>query len=164
MGLGAVLRAPDGALHTLCLLSEGRGCNNEAELLALMAAMRELQQRKAAAVLIHSDNSVMVEQLTKPDAAPIARLTPLLEDARALFRSFASARLVWVPRHRNREADVLARAALGLAPGIFGADKRRRGFGGGLQRPAVRYLADGGNDVFTGVMKSSHIRHGEPNF
>ncbi len=34
----------------------------------------------------------------------------------ALLGTFAQASLHWIPRHRNGEADALARAALGLAP------------------------------------------------
>ena len=40
MGLGAVVTAPDGSRHPISITAEGRGCNNEAELRALMAAMQ----------------------------------------------------------------------------------------------------------------------------
>ena len=38
------------------------------------------------------------------------------EGARDVLQQFAQVNLQWVPRHRNRAADALARAALGLAP------------------------------------------------
>lgn len=116
MGLGAVVTGPDGSRHPLSIAAEGRGCNNEAELRALMSAMQYARQQGATALLVHCDNSVVVEQLAGTAAEPFLRLAPLFEEVRALLRSFASVRLVWIPRHRNREADALARAAVGLMP------------------------------------------------
>jgi ribonuclease HI len=114
MGLGAVLMSPDGTRYPLSTLAEGRGCNNEAELRALMAALQEARQRGATELLIHCDNSVVVGQLAGTAVEPFLRLASLFDEARAMLRSFPAARLVWIPRHRNREADSLARAAVGL--------------------------------------------------
>jgi ribonuclease HI len=116
MGMGAVLTAPDGTRHTLSSPAEGRGCNNEAELRALMAALQAAKQHGATALVIHCDNSVVVQQLLGTALEPFLRLAPLFDEVRAELRSFESARLVWIPRHRNREADALARAAVGLVP------------------------------------------------
>jgi ribonuclease HI len=116
MGLGAVLTAPDGTRHSLSTQAGGRGCNNEAELRALMAALQEARRHGATALVIHCDNSVVVGQLTGTAPEPFVRLAALFDEVRSELRSFASARLVWIPRHRNREADALARAAVGLAP------------------------------------------------
>ena len=116
MGIGAVLTEPGGTRHTLSQALHASGCNNEAELRALMAALRELKVRGATALLVYSDNSILVEQLGSTSAKPVARLAALFDEARALLTSFYQARLKWLPRHRNGEADALARAALGLAP------------------------------------------------
>ena len=126
MGLGAVLTAPDGTRHLLSALADGRGCNNEAELRALMAALQEARQRGAAALVIHCDNSVVVEQLAGTAAEPFLRLASLFDEVRAVLRSFPAARLVWIPRHRNREADALARAAVGLMPKNPAPVRKRR--------------------------------------
>lgn len=114
MGMGAVLTEPNGVRHTLSKAADTKGCNNEAELRALMAALGELQLRGATELIVFCDNSVVVEQLVGTAVKPIARLAPVFEEARVLLRSFGSASLRWIPRHRNAEADVLARAALGL--------------------------------------------------
>jgi ribonuclease HI len=116
MGAGAVITEPDGTRHTLSSASHAIGCNNEAELRALTLALEELKARGATAVLAYTDNSILVEQLGEPAAKPIARMAGLFEDARALLGSFEEASLRWVPRHRNHEADALARASLGFAP------------------------------------------------
>lgn len=116
MGIGAVITAPDGTRHTLSQATHTTGCNNEAELHALTLALQELRARGATAVRAYSDNSILVEQLAVSKAKPIARMAVLFDDARALLASFDDARVQWIPRHRNGEADALARAALGFAP------------------------------------------------
>ncbi|MFS2036057.1 ribonuclease HI family protein [Polaromonas sp. CT11-55] len=126
MGLGAVLMAPDGTRHTLSSPAEGRGCNNEAELRALMAALQHARQHGASELVVHCDNSVVVEQLLGTALEPFLRLASLFDEVRAELRSFASAQLVWIPRHRNREADALARAAVGLMPKVPAPATRRR--------------------------------------
>ncbi|MEH3086681.1 MAG: ribonuclease HI family protein [Xylophilus ampelinus] len=116
MGLGAVMAAPDGVRHTLSVATQCVGCNNEAELRAFVLALESLRARGAAAVEAYSDNSILVELLSRPGAPPPARLAELVGRARALWAGFADARLRWIPRHRNGEADALARAALGMPP------------------------------------------------
>lgn len=130
MGLGAVLVAPDGSRQTLSEAPPERGCNNEAELRALMAALHRLIAQGATAARLYSDNSIVVEQLRSVGDRPsVARLDPLFDEARALLAGVACSSVHWVPRHRNAEADALARAALGLAPKPSrkpGAARRRR--------------------------------------
>ena len=116
MGMGVVLCAPDGTRHTLAQATHTTGCNNEAELRALMLALGELQARGATALRVYSDSSILVEQLGGTTAPPIARLHDLLDEARTLLESFGLVQWQWIPRHRNTEADALARAALGCAP------------------------------------------------
>ena len=106
---------------------------------ALLRALQWLEGQAAAAataVQVISDSRVLVEQLGPPAGTstvePIARLAPLLDEARTVLQRFAQVDLQWVPRHRNRAADALARAALGLAPkaalpaGQVQRGKRRR--------------------------------------
>ncbi|MET3182129.1 ribonuclease HI family protein [Variovorax sp. NFACC27] len=119
MGIGAVITAPDGSRHTLSQATHTTGCNNEAELLALTLALHDLRERGAKAVRAYSDNSILVEQLGAAGGqavAPIVRLAGLFDEARALLGSFDDVRVHWIPRHRNGEADALARAALGFPP------------------------------------------------
>ena len=126
MGLGAVLTEPAGGRHQLSIAADGRGCNNEAELRALMAALQFARQRGATEVLAHCDNSVVVTQLAGTAREPFLRLAPLFDEVRVLLQSFAAAQLLWIPRHRNREADALARTAVGLAPKSQAPTARRR--------------------------------------
>ena len=121
MGLGAVLTSPGGGQTHLSQTSSERGCNNEAELRALMLALREANSLGATALLVYSDSRVLVDQLGGGAAAqPIARLAGLFDEARALLGLFDRLHLAWIPRHRNGAADELARAALGKAPKVTG--------------------------------------------
>lgn len=113
MGLGAVVVAPDGTRQTLSQATHTIGCNNEAELRAVMAALRSLPAQDCL-VEVFSDNSVLVEQLMRPDVQPIARLASLFDEARNMLARFEHGVVRWVPRHRNAEADALARSALGM--------------------------------------------------
>lgn len=127
MGLGAVLVAPDGTRHALSRATHSIGCNNEAELLALTDALLAARTQGARAVQVYSDNSILVEQLGGRAVKPIARLAELFAEARVLLASFDRVALQWIPRHRNGEADALARAALGMAPKVSGkADRRKK--------------------------------------
>lgn len=127
IGLGAVFIEPDGTRHTLSQAANEDGCNNEAELRALLVTLQELKLRGADTLLIHCDNSIVVEQVGSSTAKPIARLAYLFDEARALLHSFDQATLVWIPRHRNSEADALARAALGITEKrVVKTSKKRR--------------------------------------
>jgi ribonuclease HI len=123
IGIGAVLIAPDGVRHTLSQATGTHGCNNEAEARALIAALLALRTLGATSLRIYSDSSILVEQLGAAEAAPITRLAHIFAEARSFMSYFKKIELHWVPRHRNAEADALARAALGLA--TKPANKRR---------------------------------------
>lgn len=114
MSLGAVLTLADGSRHTLSRNLMRSGCNNEAELLALIAALQAAEKLGVRHLTIRTDSSVLLEQLDPAHAQParpIARLQALFEQARGQMRQFDELQLQWLPRHRNTEADALARAA-----------------------------------------------------
>jgi ribonuclease HI len=118
MGLGALLQAPDGTEHALSHAPHSVGCNNEAELRALMLALSEAQAHGAQSLRIVSDSRLLIDQLGSSGAAPIARLALVVEAARTQLQHFAAIEWQWVPRHRNGAADALARAALGAPPKV----------------------------------------------
>lgn len=114
MALGAVITAPDGTRQLLSQACPDQGCNNEAELRALMAVLQTLLGLQARRLAIFTDSSVLVEQLAPSPrpTRPIVRLADLFDQARAMLAEFEHVQLRWIPRHRNTEADALARAAL----------------------------------------------------
>ena len=126
IGLGAVLVAPDGTRHCIAQLSQPNGCNNEAEARALILALDTARQLGARQLRIHSDSDVLVQHLNGKAITGIVRLNVLFGTLRQQMAAFESTELCWLPRHRNAEADALARGVLGLAPKAAKKPLRRR--------------------------------------
>jgi ribonuclease HI len=116
MAVGAWLRAPDGQEHTLSQPLKGSGCNNEAELRALLIALPWAVALGAHPLLICTDSRLLVEHLTPGGKPPHARLRDLVETAQRMMDEHPMLTLQWVPRHRTGQADALARSALGMPP------------------------------------------------
>lgn len=118
MQIGGIAHAPDGSAHRFSQALMHEGCNNEAEALAAIHALRWLQAQQARTVLLHTDNSILAEQLGKPGAKRIERLAAVYEQARALLAGFERVQVQWIPRHRNAVADALARGDAPAAASI----------------------------------------------
>jgi ribonuclease HI len=114
IGLGALLVSPEGARIELSSPAGRTGCSNEAELVALCAALEQAGSLGARHICIRGDSDFVVRHLRGEQRTAIAPLIGLVERSEALLAQFESVRLEWVPRHRNRDADRLSRAALGL--------------------------------------------------
>ncbi|MDQ8023375.1 MAG: reverse transcriptase-like protein [Moraxellaceae bacterium] len=115
IGVGVVLRAPDGSEHRISR-TQGNGCNNEAEACALLLALAEAQHLGAQCLRLYSDSDVLVQHVAGTAHTAVPRLAALFAEARDALAQFRHAELHWLPRHRNGDADTLARAVLGLPP------------------------------------------------
>jgi ribonuclease HI len=116
IGVGVLLVAPDGQRSEKSLLLTVAGCNNEAELHALLAALEIATSAGARRLVLRGDSDVAIRYVRGPDNTQIARLCLLVAAARDAMRPFDEVQLLWIPRHRNRDADRLSRQALGLPP------------------------------------------------
>ena len=67
-------------------------------------------------LLLRGDSDVALRYVRGPDTTQTTRLCLLVAKARERLRRFDEVQLLWIPRHRNREADRLSRQALGLRP------------------------------------------------
>ncbi|MFT3734532.1 MAG: reverse transcriptase-like protein [Rhodocyclaceae bacterium] len=114
MAAGVLILAPDGSETRLSQLLPGHGDNNEAELRALLLALQTAQSLGARCIALHSDSRVLVDELNGSAPRPYPGLSELFSSVREALARFDSATLCWLPAHRNRVADELARAALGL--------------------------------------------------
>ncbi|WP_159917137.1 ribonuclease HI family protein [Pantoea sp. 18069] len=110
MRIGGVAYAPDGSSHCFSQALAHQGCNNEAEALAAIHALQWLHAQQVRQVLLHTDNSILAEQLAQANPKRIERLFATYEQARALLPLFDSVLVRWIPRHKNAFADALARA------------------------------------------------------
>jgi ribonuclease HI len=114
MGAGVVLEAPHGEVIERSIALSGRGCNNEAEALALLAGLELATAHGARVIIIRTDSTVLVEQLARPPARPLVRLKGLLDQVGMALQAFDHVSWQWIPGHRNTQADALARQALGM--------------------------------------------------
>lgn len=114
IGLGALLLSPDGTRVELSSPTGRIGCSNEAELIALYAALEHAGGLGARHIYIRGDSDFVVRHLRGEQRTAIAPLLELVVRTEALLARFESVSLEWVPRHRNHDADRLSRAALGL--------------------------------------------------
>lgn len=121
-----LLIAPDGRREEKSLLLNGYGCNNEAELHALCAALEMAAAAGARRLVLRGDSDVALRYVRGPDSTQIARLRLLVTDARDRLQRFGEVQLLWIPRHRNGDADRLSRQALGLPPSPLPLVRGRR--------------------------------------
>lgn len=113
MSWGVVLRSPSGALLTATGVASHRGCNNEAELLALQHGLGLALQAGAQQLRIYTDSQWLAAQCGTQQGKirTTARLAHPLADVRALLQQVAGVEWRWIPRHHNTQADALARQA-----------------------------------------------------
>ncbi len=126
IGTGLLLFSPDGERRERSHATGRSGCNNEAEVRAILGALAAATEAGTQRLTIYSDSRFAVDCLNGLDSTEVLRLVELLATVRTAMDRFDQVRLVWLPRHRNTEADRLARAALGLAPKPAPAKRKRR--------------------------------------
>lgn len=114
IGIGLVLLSPLAQRYEKSERLSCDGCNNEAELHALCAVLELACAVGAKRLTVWGDSDVSIRYVLGPDTTAIAPLLALVNRARSLLARFDDVQLRWIPRHRNGDADRLARQALGL--------------------------------------------------
>lgn len=114
IGIGVVLISPDDVRLETSARIPSDGCSNEAELHALIAALEFAATSGARRLKLRGDSLVAITHVTGEKHTKIARLMLLIAHAQGLLAGFEEIQLLWLPRHRNAEADMLSRTALGL--------------------------------------------------
>lgn len=115
IGIGLVLIAPNGTRTEKSLPLSRIGCNNEAELLALSLVLDMADAAGARALEIYGDSKATADWISATDSTEIEPLASLVARIRARIADFDNVKVVWIPRHKNQEADRLSRRALGLS-------------------------------------------------
>lgn len=113
LGMGVVFESPEGERWRDASRLP-HGCNNSAEMHALMRGLQMARDMGIRRLAVYSDSDFVVRHVRGEQRTGIAPLKTLIEEARGLMAGFEHVHLTWIPRHRNGEADTLARAALGL--------------------------------------------------
>ncbi|MCL4541502.1 MAG: ribonuclease HI family protein [Chloroflexi bacterium] len=113
---GIVIALPDGTPLRQMGIALGRKTNNEAEYLALLRALQEVQRLRPTAVTVRMDSQLVVNQMTGRWRVRDGRLRLLKEQVDAVLAALPRVDFEWNPRELNSLADQLANAALGGEP------------------------------------------------
>ncbi len=115
MGSGALLKDPHGATVWEEAKPLGRGTNNEAEYLAVIALVEEANRLKISHLRIHSDSLLVVRQIRGTYRVKHPHLKKFHAQLKNLLQH-----LKWeirhIPREENKRADELARLGRDQAP------------------------------------------------
>lgn len=114
LGLGALLLSPDGRRIELSQPGSRHGCSNEAELEALRVALERAHAEGARRLIVTGDSDFVVRHLNGEKQTAVEPLNSQLRVLAGSLSRFETVELRWMPRHRNRDADRLSRAAVGL--------------------------------------------------
>jgi ribonuclease HI len=121
-GFGVHVTGEDGLVIASLYGYLGRATNNVAEYQALVHGLRFALARGASSVDVCSDSELLVRQIEGRYRVKNPGLQPLHREAKSLLARFERARVVHVPRERNREADALANRAVDERATWLGTD------------------------------------------
>lgn len=114
-GIGAVIRDAKGRL--LAEISEyvGHTTNNQAEYLALRAALARTQELGATHVKVFMDSELIVEQLNRRYKVKDQDLGRRFVEVWNIAQTFRRITFTHIPREKNTEADLLVNRAIDRA-------------------------------------------------
>lgn len=110
--IGVVITGPDGHVVYESSRRLGVHTNNEAEYLALIAALEYLRGARIRAADFYLDSELVVRQLSGRYRVKEPRLRALHEQVGALLEAVPQHAIHHVPREQNARADALANEAL----------------------------------------------------
>lgn len=113
MGIGGLLKNPDGDVVKSISFAAGLGDSSEAEYLALLAVLQAALDAGATKLIVYGDSRVVLDDVqTKTAGAPILGNHRTL--AKELIAKLKDVTLVWIPRKKNEMADALSQQAVKL--------------------------------------------------
>ena len=107
-GIGVSIQRADGLVVDELSKYTGRGTNNTAEWKALIEALKWASQRGDTPLLVRSDSKLVVQQMNGRWRVKDRRLQVLRAEARELAESLPYFEISWIPREKNKRADLLA--------------------------------------------------------
>ena len=111
-GIGVVVAAADGTPLVTLGRFIGRATNNVAEYRALITAMQEARKLGARNVVIRGDSELVIKQMRGEYRVKNPDMKVLYDEAQAILRTFASAKIAHNLRDKNELADALANKAM----------------------------------------------------
>lgn len=110
--IGAIIKDEKGEVQMCISQRIGTRTNNQAEYMALIAALEKAIEMSASQVEVNSDSELLVRQVTGQYRVRNPGLKPLFQRAQELRASLGGFTINHIPRERNRVADGLANMAL----------------------------------------------------
>lgn len=111
-GIGVVIQDRKGETVTTISRSVGRVTNNQAEYMAVIAALEKALSLGFDEVEMRADSELVVRQINGRYKVKNANLKPLYQKVVELKNRLKSFTITHVPRNLNREADRLAGEAV----------------------------------------------------
>lgn len=111
-GIGAVLNDEQGEVLAEISRYIGETTNNQAEYQALIAGMEKAKDLLAEELVCYLDSELVVKQLNREYKVKNAELATQFLKVHNLSLSFKKIKYVHVRREQNKEADLLANAAM----------------------------------------------------
>jgi len=97
----------------------GQATNNEAEYYALLGGLQEAKEFRPQQLECFLDSSLVVNQLNGRFKIKEARLKELIFAVKKLETEFITVRYNYIPREKNKEADVIVNQILDEQAGNF---------------------------------------------
>ena len=114
MGVGGLLKNPNGVVVANISFAAGQGDSSEAEYLALLAVLRAAVDAGSTKLVVYGDSRVVLDDVqTKSAGAPI--LSSHRTRARQLIAQLNDVSFIWIPRIKNELADALSQQAVKLS-------------------------------------------------
>lgn len=110
ISVGARLLSPNKTSFELSHCAH-LGDSNEAEYLALIALLEAAVQHQAHLLRVFGDSQVVITDIQQTPGQNIAYLRPYFERAHALLAQLSEVQFIWIPRHKNQQADALSQRA-----------------------------------------------------
>lgn len=114
---GAVLRNPQGEVVEKVSMEVGHGTSNTAEYKGLIEGLKLAHKNGARHLAVFMDSSFVRDSVVTRRGSKKEHLKPLHAESLELLDRFAAVEVTRIPREQNSEADALAGAPLGIAPG-----------------------------------------------
>ncbi len=111
-GIGWVIYDPNGTVRSRGSKFVGFGTNNQAEYLALTHGIQNAQELGIDHIKIQGDSLLVVNQIKGLWKVKDLKLGNLHDSAKSLLRKFQSYTIEHIPRHLNKEADILSKEAI----------------------------------------------------
>ena len=116
VGLGVVLKSPQGDRIAQAVRCTFKATNNEAEYEALIAGLLVARDLNVQEIEVICDSLLIVNQVTDSYVARDSKMKAYLEKVREIVKDFKHFEIKQVPRDANTQADALANLGSAIDP------------------------------------------------